>query len=97
VSAFEVTPGELQSLAGQLSGLLGDLETAGGVVGSVDGGAAGHPDLEAAIESFAGDWRATVEAAHGKLSDLSQRLAGAGSSYEGNEQELIGVIDADQR
>ena len=92
MSAFEVTPAQLQSLAGQLTGLLSELETAGGTVRSVSGEPAGHTALETAIESFVDEWSATVELLHEKLSTLSTRLGAAGSSYEDSEQEIIKVV-----
>lgn len=88
MSSFQVTPADLQGLAGQLSGLLGDLEQAAGGIRNDAAGAAQNGQLEGAIAAFLVDWSHGLQELQTKLSELTQRLEGGGSSYEGTEGRL---------
>ncbi len=90
MSSFQVTPADLQGLAGQLSGLLGDLEQAAGSVRMDAAGAAQNGQLEGAIAAFLADWSHGLGELQTRLSELGQRLDGGAGSYEGTEGRLAG-------
>lgn len=81
---FEVVPGELSGagsrqslLAGELRGLRGHLERAGG-----NAGAAGEPDLCAALEGYCAGWSGGLEQLGGAVEGLAASLAAAARAYE---------------
>ncbi len=88
MSTFEVTPADLQGLAGRLAGLLGELEQALSGVRMDAAGVAQNPRLENAIAGFIGDWSGGLHDLQTKLSELAQRLDAAGAAYEGTEDGL---------
>ncbi|HUN78618.1 MAG TPA: type VII secretion target [Solirubrobacteraceae bacterium] len=88
MSTFEVTPGDLQSLASQLSGLLGELEQAAANISSGASGSAQNAQLEGAIDGFLADWSQSVQSLRTKLTEVAGRLGSAGSHYESTESEL---------
>ncbi len=85
MTTFQVTPSDLHALAGQLSGLLGELADASGSIHSGAAGAAQNGKLEGAIESFLGDWSSGLESVRQELSEVAQRLDTAAGAYEGTE------------
>jgi hypothetical protein len=89
MSTFEVTPSDLQSLASQLAGLLGELEQAAGNIGSGASGAAQNGQLEGAIDGFLSDWLHGVQSLRTKLMEVSDRLSSAGAHYDGIESALV--------
>jgi uncharacterized protein YukE len=93
VSAFEVTTGQLADASGVLSGFVGELGQAGNL-GSASGAAAENAQMEAAIEDFLATWSQSLETLQTNLSTLTQRLTGAGSSYEGAEGDVAGSFGA---
>ncbi len=88
MSTFEVTPGDLQGLAGQLSGLLGEISHATSVVSSGASAAAGNGRLQAAIDGFLADWSQDLRETQEKLTELAARLQGAADSYSGTEASV---------
>jgi uncharacterized protein YukE len=88
MSTFEVTPSDLQSLASQLSGLLGELEQAAGNVSSSASGAAQNGQLESAIDSFLADWSHSIQSLRTKLTEVADRLGDAGGHYESTESDI---------
>jgi uncharacterized protein YukE len=90
MSAFEVTPSELDALAGQLSGLLSELSAATAIVSSSSSGAAQNGQLEAAIDSFASGWRSGLGDLQRKLDEFSSRLKAAAAGYQGAEDGIAG-------
>jgi uncharacterized protein YukE len=94
MSAFEVTPSELQSLASQLTGLLGELETAASNVSSDAAGAAQNPQLESAIDGFLADWSHSVQSLKAKLTEVADRLSAAGGGYAGTDSDIAGHFTA---
>jgi hypothetical protein len=90
MATFQVTPGDLRGLTSQLSGLLGELEQAAGNVSSGASGAAENAQLEGAIDGFLADWSRGLHSLQTKLNDLTNRLGGAGGTYEGAESEIVG-------
>ena len=91
--SFEVTSGDLESLASGLSGLLGELEHAGDVR-SVSAGPAENAQLESAIEGFIARWTQDLQSIQQSLASLSERLTGAGASYDRTERALTGGFSA---
>jgi uncharacterized protein YukE len=94
MATFEVTPSELQSLASQLSGLLGELEAATGTVSSGAGGAAQNGPLESSIEGFLSDWSSSLQRLRTKLSEVAERLGAAGAGYESTDSDVAGHFTA---
>ena len=92
MTSFEVTPGDLQGLAGQLSGLLGELQQASSAIRSGAGGAAQNGQLEGAINGFVGDWSRGLEALQTKLDEVAQRLEAGGGAYDSTESNLAGDL-----
>jgi uncharacterized protein YukE len=88
MAAFEVTPSDLQSLAGQLSGLLGELESAAANVSSGASGAAQNSVLESSIEGFLSDWSNSLQSLKTKLNEVATRLGAAGANYEGTDGDI---------
>lgn len=88
MTTFEVTPADLHALAGRLSGLLGELESASGAIRSGAAGAAQNAKLEGSIESFLGDWNGGLKSLQHDLSAVAERLAAAGNVYEAAEGEI---------
>jgi hypothetical protein len=86
---FKVDPGDLESLAHGLSGLLGDLERAGDVR-SLSPGAAENAQLEGAIAEFLSRWTQNVESLQQALKTLTERLERAGEGYGQQEQGVLG-------
>lgn len=89
MSAFEVTPARLQSLAGQLTGLLSELEQAACSIRADAAGAAQNGQLEGAINGFLNDWSTALDSLQAKLSELGRRLETAGAAYQSTESELV--------
>jgi hypothetical protein len=91
---IEVEPGGLSAVAPAVGALAGNLlSTVGPLSAACEGaaGAAGHPAVQAAIESF-------LAAAAPALSNLSaaeratsQRLSQAAMSYVGNDDSVMGI------
>lgn len=88
MATFEVTPADLQGLAGQLSGLLGELAAAAGTVNSGAAGAAQNGQLEDAISKFLGDWNKGLDNLQQELGAVSQRLDAAGGAYEATDGSI---------
>lgn len=88
MATFEVTPEDLHSLAGQLSGLFGELGQATDGIRMAAAGAAQNGRLEGAIAGFLGDWSRGVHELQTKLSELAQRLEAGGSAYEGADGHI---------
>lgn len=88
MTTFEVTPADLQSLAGQLSGLLGELASAGSTINSGAAGAAQNGDLEGAIGTFLGDWKSGLDNLQHELSAVSDRLDAAGVAYQATDGSI---------
>jgi uncharacterized protein YukE len=94
MAAFEVTPSELQSLASQISGLLGELDAATANVSSGAGGAAQNGQLEGSIEAFLSDWSSSLKGMRTKLSEVAERLGAAGEGYESTDSDIAGHFTA---
>jgi uncharacterized protein YukE len=94
MSTFEVTPGDLQGLAGQLSGLLGEISQATSAVSSSASGAAENTRLQAAIDGFLVDWAHDLRGMQEKLTELAARLQGAADSYSSTEGKLASGFGA---
>jgi hypothetical protein len=93
VSAFEVTPGDLTALAGQLSSLLGELSHAGDVQ-SAPTSSAENPQLDTAIQDFISEWIRSLDQSRSDLEALSQRLGAAGTGYQTAEDGVVGAFGA---
>jgi uncharacterized protein YukE len=94
MAAFEVSPSELQSLASQLSGLLGELESATSNVSAGAGGAAQNGQLEGSIEGFLSDWSSSLQRLRTKLSEVASRLGAAGAGYESTDGDIASHFTA---
>lgn len=88
MATFEVTPGDLHGLAGQLSSLLGELADAAGTLNAGAAGAAQNARLEHAIHAFLSDWSSGLGQMREQLADVAQRLEAAAVTYEGTETEI---------
>lgn len=89
MATFKVTPSDLESLAQRLSSLLGELESAAAHVSSSASAAAQNAELESAIDGFVRDWSHSVLNLRTKLTEISERLSGAGDAYEQAETDII--------
>jgi uncharacterized protein YukE len=90
MSSFEVTPGDLESLAGRLSSLIGQIMEASARVSAGTSGAAQNGRLESSIDGFLSDWSQSLQDMHDKLEGVASKLSGAGTAYETTEQRLVG-------
>lgn len=97
MSSFQVTPADLQSLAGQLSGLLGELEQAASRIPAGGADAAQNVQLEQAITGFLSEWLGDLDRLRTKLGTLAHRLDAAGSSYEASESSLAERFESSTR
>jgi uncharacterized protein YukE len=88
MATFEVSPADLLGLAGQLSGLLGELQQAAATVNSGAAGSAQNSTLEAAISRFMNDWNKGLDNLQEDLGAVSQRLDAAGGAYEAVEGSI---------
>jgi hypothetical protein len=82
---FNVTPSELESLAGGLSGLLGDLSSAGNVR-TVSAAPAENAQLQGAIEELIAHWCRDVDTLRAQLAELGEKVNRAGVGYSQAEQ-----------
>ncbi|HTZ85843.1 MAG TPA: type VII secretion target [Solirubrobacteraceae bacterium] len=94
MSTFEVTVGDLESLASQLSSLLGEIGHATSSVTAGASGAAENGRLQGAIDSFLSDWSQDLRGMQEKLSELSARLHGAAGSYSDTESNIVSGFSA---
>lgn len=90
MSTFRVSPSDLESLASQLAGLLGELEQAAANVGSSASGAAQNAQLEGAIDGFLSRWSHSIQSLKTNLTEVADRLSTAGAHYEGTESDIAG-------
>jgi uncharacterized protein YukE len=88
MASFEVTPGDLHGLAGQLSSLLGELSGAAGTLNAGAAGAAQNGQLEHSIGAFLSDWSSGLGHLREQLAEVSQRLEAAATAYDGTESEI---------
>jgi uncharacterized protein YukE len=85
MTTFRVSPSDLESLASQLAGLLGELEQAAANVSSSASGAAQNGQLEGAIDGFLAHWSNSVQSLKTNLTEVADRLSTAGAHYESTE------------
>lgn len=88
MATFEVTPGDLHGLAGQLSSLLGELADVAGTLNAGTAGAAQNGRLEHAIGAFLSDWSSGLGQLREQLAEVAQRLEAAAAAYDGTESEI---------
>jgi uncharacterized protein YukE len=69
-------------------GLLGELDAATNHVRSGNAGAAGAPELEAALSNVMSRFSTGIEQIHSSLQQLQARLAAAAAAYEGTDAEV---------
>jgi uncharacterized protein YukE len=90
MSTFKVSPSDLENLASQLAGLLGELEQAAANVSSSASGAAQNAQLEGAIDGFLARWSHSIQNLKTNLTEVADRLSAAGSHYESTESTIAG-------
>jgi hypothetical protein len=89
MTTFQVTPSDLEALAGRLSALLGELaDASSGLNGAA--GSAQNGKLEGSIESFLGDWSNGLDGLRKELGEIADRLQGAGDAYD-NTEGMVGA------
>jgi uncharacterized protein YukE len=88
MSTFRVSPSDLESLASQLAGLLGELEQAAANVSSSASGAAQNAQLEGAIDGFLSRWSHSIQSLKTNLTEVADRLSTAGAHYERTESDI---------
>lgn len=90
MSTFRVSPSDLESLASQLAGLLGELEQAAANVSSSASGSAQNAQLEGAIDGFLAHWSHSIQNLKTNLTEIADRLNTAGAHYESTESGIVG-------
>jgi uncharacterized protein YukE len=93
MTTFKVSPSDLESLAGQLAGLLGELEQAAANVSSTASGAAQNAQLEGAIDGFLAHWSHSIRSLKTNLTEVANRLSTAGAHYESTDSDVAGHFD----
>jgi hypothetical protein len=88
MSSFEVVPDDLQSLAANIAGLVGDIMQASSRIGTSAGGVAQNAELDSAIGEFVHGWGSGLEDMQHNLASVASKLAGAAGAYSGAEDGL---------